>query len=381
MAFARSDDSLISRWWWTVDRWMLVALGALMAAGVILIFGASTPVAERLGLSSFHFATRQVVFLVAAIGVMFVVSLMSIKMVRRLSVLMLPIFALLVVLTLFIGPEIKGATRWLSLGGLGLQPSEFLKPSFIVVSAWMLSESLQTPSFPGKKIALGLFAAIAALLLLQPDFGQTMLMGLVFGAQFVMAGMPLVWVFGVGALGVSVITAAYWFMPHVQKRIDAFLDPASNDTYQVDQALNAFKSGGIFGRGPGEGIVKKSLPDAHADYIFAVAGEEFGTFACLAILALFAAIVLRGLSRLMEEEDPFVLFATSGLMMMFGTQALINLAVNLALIPSKGMTLPFISYGGSSLLALGLTMGMILALTRKNTHGASRRSWAVRRAV
>ncbi|MCK5575825.1 MAG: FtsW/RodA/SpoVE family cell cycle protein, partial [Sphingomonadales bacterium] len=270
MAFARSDDSLISRWWWTVDRWMLVALGALMAAGVILIFGASTPVAERLGLSSFHFATRQVVFLVAAIGVMFVVSLMSIKMVRRLSVLMLPVFALLVVLTLFIGPEIKGATRWLSLGGLGLQPSEFLKPSFIVVSAWMLSESLQTPSFPGKKIALGLFAAIAALLLLQPDFGQTMLMGLVFGAQFVMAGMPLVWVFGVGALGVSVITAAYWFMPHVQKRIDAFLDPASNDTYQVDQALNAFKSGGIFGRGPGEGIVKKSLPDAHADYIFAV---------------------------------------------------------------------------------------------------------------
>ncbi|MCH7631262.1 MAG: FtsW/RodA/SpoVE family cell cycle protein, partial [Proteobacteria bacterium] len=249
-----------------------------------------------------------------------------------------------------------------------LPPSEFLKPGFVVTTAWMLSEQLKTPTFPGRKIALATFAVVLLGLFLQPDFGQMALISIVFAAQLVAGGLPLLWVVALGGAGIGSLVLGYFQVPHIQGRIDAFLNPESADTYQIDAALNAFRSGGLFGLGPGEGTVKKILPDAHTDFIFAVAGEEFGILACLGILLLFTVIVVRGLAHLLEEEDQFVVLAAGGLIILFGLQALINIGVNLAVIPAKGMTLPFISYGGSSALALAITMGMVLALTRRNRH-------------
>jgi cell division protein FtsW len=368
IAFARSDNSVVTRWWWEVDRWLLLTLLVLVGVGFLLTLAASPSVAERLGLDSFHFVKRQLVFLLMAIAVMVSVSILPPKSVRRLAVAMLGVCVGLVILTLFIGSEIKGATRWLSLGSFSLQPSEFLKPAFIVTSAWMLSEQYKNPTFPGKKIAFGMFGVVALILILQPDFGQTFLIASIFGGQLLLAGLPIMWVIGIGGLGIGSLIVAYFSVSYVQNRIDIFFDPTSGDSYQIDTALNAFRAGGLFGRGPGEGAVKRVLPDAHADYIFAVAGEEFGAIACLGILGLFAVIVIRGLARLLEEEDAFVVLAAGGLLALFGLQAFINLAVNLAVLPSKGMTLPFISYGGSSVLALAITMGMVLALTRKNRY-------------
>ena len=363
---SRSDDSLIARWWWTVDRWLLVTLALLLAVGLILTFGASTPVAERLGLPVFYFAKRQVVFMAASVVVMGLVSLASVHTVRRGAIFLFALSLVLMVLTLLIGPEYKGATRWIPLGNFTLQPSEFLKPSLIVVCAWLFAGAMEDKDFPGRSIASGLFIIAAVLLVAQPDVGQFILLSMVWGMQLVLAGLPLLWIGGLVLGGAVALGLCYLMIPHVTSRIDRFLDPASGDTYQVDTALNAFRAGGIFGRGPGEGAVKKVLPDAHTDYIFAVAGEEFGTIACLVILTLFAVIVMRSLMLLTEEDDPFVVLATGGLITLFGLQAMINIGVNLALLPSKGMTLPFISYGGSSMLALGLSMGMVLALTRRN---------------
>ena len=366
ITFARSDNSVTSRWWWTLDRWLLLALLLLIGVGLILTFAASPAVAEKLGLGGFHFIKRQIVFLGISIATLISISMMSEVFVRRFSVVMLPICLILVWTTLFVGQEIKGSTRWLHFGGFTLQPSEFLKPAFIVTTSWMFAEEFKNPLFPGKKIALALYVIVAGSLILQPDFGQTILISLVFAIQFIIAGLPLVLILSAAGLGIIALAGAYMLVPHVQSRIDIFIDPASGDSYQIDKALNAFRSGGLFGRGPGEGAVKKALPDAHTDFIFAVAGEEFGSFVCVAILCLFAVIVLRGFSHLLEEENPFVLFAVSGLLSLFGLQALINMGVNLAVLPNKGMTLPFISYGGSSLLALAITMGIVLALTRKN---------------
>lgn len=379
MAFGRADDSLLSRWWWTVDRWLILAVLLLFALGFLLILAASMPVAERLGLESFHFAKRQLVFLMMAFGTMITISILSEGNARRLSLALLPICLGLVALTLFIGPEIKGATRWLQIGSFTLQPSEFLKPAFVVTSAWLLAGSLEDRSFPGRQLAFLLFVLVVVLLMLQPDVGQTALISGVFLGQLMLAGLPLLWLGVMSAGSVAALTMGYFTIPHVQNRIDIFFDPASGDTYQIDTALNAFRAGGMFGRGPGEGLVKRILPDAHSDYIFAVAGEEFGALACLVILGLFAVIVIRGLARLLEEEDVFRLLAVSGLLALFGLQALINMGVNLGVLPSKGMTLPFVSYGGSSLLALAITMGLVLALTRK-VHGPKTSKVRKRRA-
>ena len=368
ISFARSDQSLLSRWWWTVDRWLILALMALIGVGLLLTFAASPAVAERLGLPSFHFAQRQFVFLAGSVGVMFLLSLVTIKSARRLAILMFPVFLGLVFATNFFGPEIKGATRWLQFGSFTLQPSEFLKPAFVVITGWMLSERLKSPSFPGRMIACGLFAVVILALGMQPDIGQAILISMVFAGQLVAGGLPLPWVFGLGGAGIGALVLGYFQMEHIQERIDAFLNPGSVDTFQIDTALNAFRSGGMFGLGPGEGNVKKILPDAHTDFIFAVAGEEFGMLACLGILLLFTVIVVRGLAHLLEEEDSFVALAAGGLIMLFGLQALINISVNLAVIPATGMTLPFISYGGSSAVALAITMGLVLALTRRNRH-------------
>ncbi|GAB4573100.1 MAG: putative peptidoglycan glycosyltransferase FtsW [Rhodothalassiaceae bacterium] len=379
IALSRADDSLLANWWWTVDRWLLGALAFLLVSGLILNFGASVPVAERLGLNPFFFAKRQTVFLLLSFGLMFGLSLLSVDTIRRGAALMLVPALVLLAMTLFFAPEYKGATRWLQFFGLTVQPSEFVKPLLVLCWAWLFAGAIENPDFPGRLIAGLLFAITALLLVLQPDIGQTALLFLVFMFQLVLAGLPAIWIGGMAGAGVLLSLLAYFLLPHVAARIDLFLDPSAGDSYQTDTALNAIRAGGLFGRGPGEGSVKKVLPDAHADYIFAVIGEEFGAIACLAIILLFAGMALHSFHRLASEDDnPFAFFAASGLIALFSIQAMINIAVNLALMPAKGMTLPFISYGGSSMLALGLTMGMVLALTRRNRF-QGRTRFAIRR--
>ncbi|MEW5730030.1 MAG: putative peptidoglycan glycosyltransferase FtsW, partial [Pseudomonadota bacterium] len=330
-----------------------------------LTMAASPAVADRIGADSFHFIRRQFMFLVPALVVMVGVSLLSLRQVRRLGAIGFLGALVLLVAVLFLGPEVKGSTRWLTVAGISIQPSEFMKPMFAIVAAWMFAEARLNPGFPGKAIACGLYAVVAMLLLMQPDVGQTLIISAIWGAQFFLAGLPMILVVGLVVLGVAGGIGAYFTFSHVQSRVDRFLDPASGDAYQVMTALSAFKNGGVFGRGPGEGRVKLVLPDAHTDFILAVAGEEFGIVLCLVVVAIFAFIVLRGFSRLMKEENLFVVLATAGLLTQFGLQAIINMASTLRLMPTKGMTLPFISYGGSSMLALALGMGMVLALTRK----------------
>ncbi|WP_262690999.1 putative lipid II flippase FtsW [Kordiimonas aestuarii] len=366
IAFSRSDNSVLSRWWWTVDRWMLALVLVLITVGIWLTLTASPAVAERLGLDALHFVKRQAFFLTMALCTVLGISMMSTSLVRRMAVLGFPVMLGLTVLTLLIGPEIKGATRWLQIGSYTLQPSEFLKPFFIVTTAWVLSSHFTDEKIPAKRVAFGLYLLVTALLVLQPDFGQTILISAVWMAQMALAGLPLMWLTLAGVVGILGLGLGYALLPHVSSRIDRFINPESGDTYQMDKAMQAFESGGLLGKGPGEGAVKLHLPDAHTDYIFAVVGEEFGAIACVMLLILFAGLVVRSLAHLLEEENPFRLLAASGLIMQFGLQTLINVGVNLALLPSKGMTLPFISYGGSSMLALAIGMGMVLALTRRN---------------
>ncbi|MFQ5955521.1 MAG: putative lipid II flippase FtsW [Kiloniellales bacterium] len=368
---ARTDTSLVGRWWWTVDHWTLAAVALLVAAGAILTLAATPAVADRVGFDPFYFARRQFLLLPPAVLIMFGISLLSPLGTRRLAAVGFLISLLLLAATLFEGDEIKGARRWLYLGTWSLQPSEFVKPTFAVVAAWMFARAKAESHFPGTWISAALFGIVAGLLLLQPDFGMVVMIAVVWCAQFFVAGLPMAWVGLLSVLAFSGAIGAYAAFPHVAQRVDLFLNPASGDTYQIDRAIEAFANGGLLGRGPGEGVIKTIIPDAHTDFIFAVAGEEFGLLACLMMVGLFAFIVLRGLGRMLEENDDFIMLATSGLLVQFGLQAVINMGVNLRLLPTKGLTLPFISYGGSSLLALAVTVGMILALTRRRPGGAS----------
>jgi cell division protein FtsW len=330
---------------------------------------ASPPVAERIGYDGLHFVRRHLAMLPLALGLMFAVSLQPPRTIRRIAVIGFAISLVLLALTFVIGVEIKGARRWINFPGLSLQPSEFVKPTFAVVAAWLFSEQKLRPRFPGNLICLALFLVVVAILIKQPDIGMAAVVAAVWFAQFFMAGMRLYWVAGGALAGLGGVVGAYLYLPHVRVRVDHFLDPSTGDSYQVNRSIEAFANGGLWGRGPGEGTVKDVLPDAHADFVFAVAGEEFGVVVCLAIVALFAFIVLRGFSRMSQEGSLFVLLAATGLLVQFGLQAAINMASSLHLIPTKGMTLPFLSYGGSSMLALGLGMGMMLALTRRRLGG------------
>ncbi|MFT6580441.1 MAG: cell division protein FtsW [Alphaproteobacteria bacterium] len=368
-AIARDDSSIFGRWWWTVDRWTLLGFAVLAAFGIMFIAAASPPVAERIGLDPQHFLRRQAMVLGPAALILFMVSMLPVQRIRRLAVAAFAGSIGLLILTLFFGPEIKGAHRWLPIAGFSLQPSEFVKPAFAVVAAWVFAARRLGADIPGYWIAAGLYVVVVTLLLLQPDVGQIIVVTVVWFAQWFLVGLPMVWVclFAIVGLGASI--AAYLLFDHVASRIDRFLNPAVGDNYQAERAMDAFLNGGLFGRGPGHGTVKTSIPDAHADFILAVAGEEFGLIACLFIVSVFAAIVLRGFSRILQETDLFVVLAVTGLLVQFGLQALINMASTLSLMPTKGMTLPFISYGGSSLLALAFGMGMLLALTRKRAGG------------
>ncbi len=364
ISLRRTNASVIGRWWWTVDRWLLATIALLIGIGAVLTLAASPSVAARVGLPSFHFVQRHFIMLMPALAVMFLTSLMGSRGVRRTAFGVFGVALILTIATPFLANEVKGAQRWLYVGGFSLQPSEFLKPALAVLTGWLLAEWRKGEGFPGHWIAMGLMVTVIGLLLAQPDVGMALLVLTVGFAQFFLAGMPMALVGLCAATGVAGLFGAYSMFPHVANRIDRFIDPIGRDTYQIDQAMEAFRTGCLTGRGPGEGAVKNVLPDAHTDFIFAVAGEEFGLWLCIAIIGVFAFVVLRGFSRLLVENKLFNLLAAGGLITQFGLQAAINIGVNLRLLPTKGMTLPFISYGGSSLLALALGMGMILALTR-----------------
>ncbi len=367
MAISRNDTSVLGRWWWSVDRWTFGALLALVAIGYVMMLSASPAVAERIGASSRNmFLIRQVMYSFLAVLVMGCVSLLSPRWTLRLAMLGALGALALTALTLVAGTEIKGARRWISLPGMSLQPSEFLKPCLAVVCGWLLAEGKRTPRFPGLLIAFILIGVVAFLLKKQPDIGMLAVIGAVFVAQVFVSGINLFWVGLLGGLGVGAFALAYMLHGHVRSRIQRFLDPeGGGDNFQIRMSLEAFGNGGLLGRGPGEGRVKDVLPDAHADFVFPVAAEEFGLVACLVILGIFAFVVIRGLIRLLDERDTFVALAAAGLLTQFGLQAFINMASSLHLIPTKGMTLPFVSYGGSSVVALALGMGFLLALTRK----------------
>src|SRR5258708_4407797 len=361
---SRVERTPFADWWWTVDRLMLAAVIVLMLAGIVLSLAASPPVAARLGLEPFYFVNRHIFFLIPALIVLLSTSLMSERNIRRLSLVVFIVSLILIAATLMYGAEVKGARRWIVILGVNIQPSEFLKPAFVILIAWLFGESARRPEMPANTAALALLLTAVSALVLQPDFGQTMLLLLVWGTLFFLAGMRMVWVVGLGTAAAIGLAGAYATVPHVARRIQRFMDPASGDTFNVAQALESFVRGGWFGRGPGEGTIKRILPEAHTDFVFAVAAEEFGIVLCLVLATLFAFVVLRALRRARNDQDPFRRFAVAGLAILFGLQSAINMSVNLHLIPAKGMTLPFISYGGVSSVSPSLGQGCLLALTR-----------------
>ncbi|NRP11718.1 putative peptidoglycan glycosyltransferase FtsW [Aliiroseovarius sp. xm-m-379] len=366
----RDGDPILPRWWRTVDRWSVTCVLALFGLGILLGLAASPPLAERNGLDHFHYVERQLVFGVVALVAMFATTMMSPIMVRRLGVIGFAFAMVAVMMLPVLGTDFgKGAVRWYSLGFASVQPSEFLKPGFVIVAAWLMAASYELNGPPGKAMSLGLLMVIVAFLVTQPDYGQTALIAFAWGVMYFLAGAPilvLVSLVGLTVLGMSV---AYNNSEHVARRIDGFLNPEVDPTTQLGYATNAIREGGFFGVGVGEGQVKWSLPDAHTDFIIAVAAEEYGLLLVLVIIALYATIVVRSFMRLIQERDTFIRLAGAGLASIFGVQALINMGVAVRLLPAKGMTLPFVSYGGSSLIAGGVALGMLLAFTRTRPQG------------
>jgi len=366
---SRADTSVLGRWWWTVDRWTLFSIGALIGVGYVMMLAASPAVAVRIGEARDAFILKQVFFLAVAGLIVVAVSLLSPRGVRRVALAGCALALALTAATLVVGVQIKGAQRWIALPGFSVQPSEFLKPCFAVVAAWLIAEGKRGTLPFGSLVACAVYGVIALLLQSQPDIGMLAVVTGVFALQLFVAGLNLI-VFG-GLLGAIAVAAvgAFIVFPHVQSRIERFLHPAVGDHYQITRAMEAFGAGGLLGRGPGEGHIKDVLPDAHADFVFAVAGEEFGMVLCLLVIGIFAYIVLRGLLRLLSEGEMYVVLAATGLIGSFGLQAFVNMGSTLHLIPTKGMTLPFISYGGSSAMAIAFTMGLLLALTRRRGPG------------
>jgi cell division protein FtsW len=362
---SRAHRSPLSDWWWTVDRPMISLVIVLLLTGCVLSFAASPPVAERLGLDGLHFVLRHAVYAPIALLLMVGLSFLTPRQVRRFALALLVICLIMMVAVLFIGEEIKGSRRWLFVAGMSIQPSEIVKPAFIVITAWLFAEGTRRPEVPGKMLAVALLVITAALLVAEPDLGQTILFGAVWCALFFLAGANVMIFGGLLAVAVGGIVSAYYVFPHVAGRINRFLDPDSGDNFQIATAMQSFERGGWSGTGPGEGIMKRVLPDSHTDFVFAVVGEEFGILLCLLIVALFTALVIRGLMQAMRRSDAFERMAVAGLSVQIGIQAFINMGVNLHILPAKGMTLPFISYGGSALLSSAMTMGLLLALSRR----------------
>ncbi|MCA0869717.1 putative lipid II flippase FtsW [Seohaeicola saemankumensis] len=366
----RDGEPILPKWWRTLDKWSMTCVLILFAIGLLLGLAASPPLASRNGFDPFHYVEKQAIFGGAALLAMLLTSMMSPVLVRRLAVLgFLGAFVALALLP-FLGTDFgKGAVRWYSLGFASVQPSEFLKPGFVVVAAWMLSASQQINGPPGKLWSFILCVTIVGMLVMQPDFGQACLVLFGWGVMYFVAGAPMVLLVAMAGVVVLAGTVAYSSSEHFARRIDGFLNPDVDPTTQLGYATNAIREGGLFGVGVGEGQVKWSLPDAHTDFIVAVAAEEYGLVLVLIIIALYASVVVRSLLRLMRERDPFIRLAGTGLACMFGVQAMINMGVAVRLLPAKGMTLPFVSYGGSSLIAGGIAVGMLLAFTRTRPQG------------
>ncbi|ANK80385.1 MAG: cell division protein FtsW [Rhizobiales bacterium NRL2] len=369
IGFGRTDRSTLGRWWWTVDKFTLVAFVLLIGIGITLTLAAGPATAHRKGLDHFFFVQRQMIFLAPALAALVGLSILSVAQVRRLAIIGFALAFLATLATLFMGVDVNGATRWLRLGGLSVQPSEFIKPTFVVVTAWLIAAGRREPGGPpGVGISALLCLLIVGVLAMQPDIGMSLVVACVWAAQYFVAGMPMLLVGVLAAAGAGALFGAYHLFEHVRERFDRFLDPSA-ENYQVERALEAFEAGGLTGRGPGQGEVKYLLPDGHTDFVFAVAAEEFGALACVVGIALFALIVVRGLMRMRREDDLFVVLCCTGFLAMFGLQAAVNIGVNLNLLPTKGMTLPFISYGGSSLVALSIGAGFLLALMRRQAPG------------
>lgn len=368
ISFSRNSRSALANWWWTVDKPLLIMIGIIIAIGAFLSFSASPAVANRIGQGSFHFIKKQFIFLPVAIGGMLFLSMLSLKSIRRIAVIGYVLTVILMIVTLFWGAEVKGAHRWISLGFFSLQPSEFVKPTFVVVAAWLFEGQRRYQDFPGYTLSICLFLFTLLLLVLQPDIGMSIVVTLIWGFQFFLAGLPWWIVIGLGFLGIAAFCGAYFIFPHMQVRFQQYLAGENNLSYQVKKSLEAFENGNLFGVGPGEGVVKMHIPDAHTDFIFAVAAEEYGMILCLIIVGLYAAIVIRSLMISSKDNNLFIILASSGLAASFGLQSLINLGSTMHIIPTKGMALPLISYGGSSLLGVAVGMGMLLAITRKNVH-------------
>lgn len=366
ISFSRNSRSIFANWWWTIDKVLLLMFAIVIVLGAFLTFSASPSVANRIGYGSFHFVKKQMLFLPAAVAGMLFLSMLSLKNIRRIAILGYAATILLMFLTLFIGVENKGATRWISIFGFQLQPSEFVKPLFVMVAALLFEAGKKYQDFPGMLLSAGLYVLTAVLLLAQPDIGMCIVVSVIWCFQLFLAGLPLAFVWLLAGAGLVGAVGIYVFFPHAQARIVQLF--SSELSYQVKKAMAAFENGGWFGVGPGEGVAKLHIPDAHTDFIFAVAAEEYGMVFCLIIVGLFAAIVIRTMLLSCRENNLFIILASSGLVASFGLQAIINMASTLHIAPTKGMALPFISYGGSALLGTAIGMGMLLAITRKNVH-------------
>ncbi len=365
MVFDRTNRSMLARWWWTVDRGTFICLILLVCIGGMMAMAASPQVARRIGLGDNYFIKRQILYLGAGLATAWGLSFLNVIATRRIAVIGFFIAIVLLLFTPFLGMEAKGAKRWIYLFGVSIQPSEFIKPFFAVLTAWLFARRHMQPGFPGFLIGAGCYALVVLLLLAQPDLGMTFIISLVWITQIFVAGLSLGWIAALVLIGLGGMYLAYLIFPHVSRRFDMFLNPDQSENFQVEKSLEAFRGGGIFGMGPGEGKIKTVLPDSHTDFVFSVLGEEFGAFACALVMLLFAVVVLRGLHSARRESDLFTAIAVTGLVTQIGAQAMVNIGVSLHLLPTKGMTLPFLSYGGSSTIALAIGMGMLLALTRK----------------
>ena len=365
-----AGEPIVPKWWRTLDKWSVSCVLILFAIGLLLGLASSPPLAARNGFEPFHYVQRQAVFGGAALVAMLLTSMMSPVLVRRLAIIgFLGAFVALALLPFFGTDFGKGAVRWFSLGFASVQPSEFLKPGFVVVAAWMLAAEQEINGPPGRIWSFSLCIAIVLMLAMQPDFGQACLVLFGWGVMYFVAGAPMLLMVGMAGLVVAGGTLAYSSSEHFARRIDGFLNPDIDPTTQLGYATNAIREGGLFGVGVGEGQVKWSLPDAHTDFIIAVAAEDYGLILVMIIIALYGLVVVRSLMRLMRERDPFIRLAGTGLACTFGVQAMINMGVAVRLMPAKGMTLPFVSYGGSSLIAGGIALGMLLAFTRARPQG------------
>ena len=370
MRISRSDGSLLATWWYSVDRSLIVALLILIGVGLVFSLAASPAVAGKKGLELFYFVERHAFFTLLGVPTLLILSFLSSQQVRRFGLILLLGSLILMLGALLFGPEINGAHRWIRMAGQSLQPSEFMKPGFVVISAWLLSEGRKRSDVPALLMAICLLGIVLSLLVAQPDVGQSVLISSVWLAMFVVAGYSLLWSLGFIVVALLGAIGAYIFLPHVRDRISSFVNPGRGDGYQIERALQSFREGGVFGRGPGEGTIKAQLPDSHTDFIFSVIAEEYGIIACILLVVIFGFISLRALAHVRRLEDPFSRLVVLGMALLFALQAIINMSVNVGVIPAKGMPLPFISYGGSSFLGLSITCGFLLAMARPSLQAA-----------